>query len=295
MAAPPPAADTHRVTLLLQGTTTTDTSWVDGIDLCEYHDVDFAEVQRRHIDVAIIRAGRGTRHDSRFVENVRAAHAAGMAVGSYWYLYPSHTSPHHQAELWGAAVRCAPWPSAAGHWADVSCADGFDPFELGRYVAAFLRRADELMGNTVGVFTPEPFWRRRVHFGIGERPRWQTECASEADCTGFAYRTRASDRGGPGWHRVHSPSFIASTTQPDHGLHLVARGPNESVASWQQRWLRTPDVGRLQQRLNEAGADVAVDSVYGPATDAAVRTWGLLRRRDDGSEHSRATDKTATP
>jgi Glycosyl hydrolases family 25/Putative peptidoglycan binding domain len=284
------------VTLLLQPTTAQH-SWVDGIDLCEYHDIDFDEVRRRDVAVAVVRAGRGTRQDGRWVENVRAADSAGLTTASYWHLYPSHTSPHHQAELWATAIRGASSSFIAGHWADIACTDGFDPFDLGRYVAAFLRRADELVGHTVGVFTQDTFWRRQVHFGIGDRPRWLAECESEAACTGFAFRTRPSDRGGPGWHRVHSdvfdPSGSQSTTR-EHGLHLVARGPNESVRSWQQRWLRTPDVALLQQLLNAAGADLAVDGVYGPATDAAVRTWGLLRRRDNGPGLDRETDRTAS-
>ena len=261
--------------------------WLDGIDVCEHHCLDFAEVRRRGVAVAIVRAGRGTRQDARWVEHVRAADREALAIGSYWYLYPSHTGPHHQAELWMAAIRGAPWQFAAGHWADVSTTDGFDPAELGRYVACFLRRMDELLGETVGVFTSDVFWRRHVRFGIGERPRWHNpppsdtfEWRAEDHCDAFAFRTRAADRGGPGWHRVRADFLRPVATDIQHDLHLVPRGPNESVPSWQRRWLRTADVAELQQRLVALGADLVVDSIYGPATDAAVQVWCLLRRRD---------------
>ena len=275
------------MTLLLQRATTDD-EWVDGIDVCEHHCLDFAEVRRRGVGVVIVRAGRGTRQDARWVEHVRATDRERLAIGSYWYLYPSHTGPHHQAELWMAAIRGAPWQFAAGHWADVSSTDGFDPLELGRYVAAFLRRMDELLGETVGVFTSDVFWRRNVRFGIGERPRWHCpdpsaavdEWLADQHQNAFAFRTRAADRGGPGWHRVRADILHPAPTDSQHGLHLVPRGPNESVPSWQSRWLRTADVAELQQRLVALGAELVVDCIYGPATDAAVRVWGLLRRRD---------------
>jgi hypothetical protein len=275
------------VTLLLQRTAAED-EWVDGIDVCEHHCLDFAEVRRRGVGVVVVRAGRGTRQDARWVEHVRAADQEGLAIGSYWYLYPSHTGPHHQAELWMAAIRSAPWRFVAGHWADVSTTDGFGPLELGRYVAGFLRRMDELLGETVGVFTSDVFWRRNVRFGIGERPRWHCPhppaaidaWRPEQHRDAFAFRTRAADRGGPGWHRVRTDFLSPAPTDSHHGLHLVPRGPNESVHSWQSRWLHTSDVAELQQRLVALGADLVVDGVYGPATDAAVRVWGLLRRRD---------------
>jgi len=268
--------------------------WVDGIDVCEHHQIDFREVRRQGTALVVVRAGRGTRQDSRWVEHVRAAELARLAVGSYWYLYPSHTSAHHQAELWMAAIRSAPSSFAGGHWADVSTTDGFDPTDLARYVAGFLRRMDELLGHTTGVFTATGFWRSKVRFDISDRPRWHSDPSAVnatdardhtlAEAPSFdwphAYRTCPADRGGPGRHRVQARQLDGTIARPENGLHLVARGPNESVSSWRQRWLRTPDVAELQLHLNDLGAQLLVDGVYGPATDAAVRSWCLLWRRD---------------
>jgi hypothetical protein len=223
------------------------------------------------------------------VEHTRAA-GSQLEIGSYWYLYPSRTGPHHQAELWVAAIRSAPVRFSVGHWLAVGTTDGFDQDDLGSYVAACVRRMDELLGHPVGICTAHEFWRRHVRFDIGDRPRW--ECpeqqlhhvgGNEAELAmgALAVRTRPADRGGPGIHRVRQ-ALVGPT---GHGgstgcLHLVTRGPDETVESWQRRWLCSSAVVELQEQLVHLGALLVVDGVYGPATDAAVRAWRGLQRRD---------------
>ncbi len=273
-----------------------DGTWVEGIDVCEHHCIDFDAVAAQGCRIVVVRAGRGTRQDARWIEHVRAATTSGLDVASYWHLYPSHTSAHHQAELWAMAVRgAAPWPFVHGHWADISSSDGFDPFDLGRYVASFLRRADELLDRRVGVFAPDEFWERHVRFDDPARDRWRDAGGEVRSSAGI--RVSAADRGGPGRHRVR---IVASGQRDDASVTarlpaLVARGPTESVGEWKTRWIRTPAVAHLQSALNAMGADLVVDGVYGPATDTAVRTFGLLCRRDRVDSHLAELGKPTMP
>ena len=259
--------------------------WVDGIDVLEHHVIDFEQVAGQGVEVAVVRAGRGTRQDTRWIEHVRAASGGGLAVASYWHLYPSRTDAHHQAELWAAAVHSAGRPFGYGHWADISSNDGFQRNDLRGYVAAFLRRSDELLGEQVGVFATSEFWRRHVGFDDPTRRQWgDSDSANEsamfdwASCAALSgVRLVASDRGGPGRHRVRP---AAQHDRESEVPRLVQRGSSESVDDWRSRWVRTPEIAVLQMQLNDLGARLVVDGVFGPQTDAAIRVCDLLCRRD---------------
>ncbi len=255
--------------------------WVEGIDVFEHHCIGFASARAQGIEVAIVRAGRGTRQDARWIEHVRSAHSTGFALASYWHLYPSRADPHHQAELWAAAISTAGVPFGYGHWADISTSDGFERGDLGRYVAAFLRRTDELLGVQVGVFSRPGFWVRHVGFDDPMRPRWADVAVGvHDDMSGSALagvRLSACDRGGAGRHRARR---VEQAERAAALPRLVQRGRTESVERWRSRWDHTPEIAVLQMQLNDLGARLVVDGVFGPQTDAAVKTCDLLCRRD---------------
>lgn len=260
--------------------------WIDAIDISEHHCIDFDTVAEQDTGVVIVRAGRGTRQDARWIEHVRAARRSGLHVGSYWHLYPSRTDPHHQAELWAAAVRTASTSFSCGHWADITSTDGLDRNALRRYLRSFLRRIDALLDEPVGVFTSATFWDEAVALDLAGRPRWSAEPTERSACWGpdgkrwTGARTRPSDRGGPGSHRVHWAAPKPSMPRRSDRPHLVVRHADETPTQWRERWMRGPAVVDLQEHLNDLGASLVVDGAFGPETEAAAKTLELLRRRD---------------
>ena len=146
-------------------------------------------------------------------------------------------------------------------------------------VAVFLRRCDE----QVGVFATSECWRRHVGFDDPVRLRWRDSefgpgTSDPAPCAALSgARVVRSDRGGPGRHRVRP---VGQTDREPEAPRLVQRGPTESVDHRRLRWVRTPENTVLQTQLNDVGARLVVDGVFGPQTDAAIRVCNRLCRRD---------------
>lgn len=59
-----------------------------GIDV-SYHNtnVDFTQLANGGVDFVIIRAGYGLKADSKFTAHYKAAKAAGLQIGAYWFCY----------------------------------------------------------------------------------------------------------------------------------------------------------------------------------------------------------------
>lgn len=63
-----------------------NTTSIKGIDV-SYHqgDINWEKVKNDGVKFAIIRAGSGTKEDSKFKENIKGALAVGIQVGVYWF------------------------------------------------------------------------------------------------------------------------------------------------------------------------------------------------------------------
>ncbi len=235
--------------------------------------IEWKAIRDTGIRWVVIRAGRGTRQDRHWIENVEGARSYRLQVGSYWYVLASRASSGHQAELWNAAIETAGGSFALGHWAVITRGDGMNPTALDSYVGSLLGRFDALADQPARVLTT-----------ISDPPLLSPGClqdriVSRVDQVDAGVLRRAPD----GF--VHEPvdSLVSPTNSGGESptLHLVRREPNDSDDEWRKRWLRASSVGELQQQLNGLGAFLQVDSTFGPATEHAVRAFQAVVRRDN--------------
>lgn len=64
-----------------------------GIDVSKWNtNLDFKRLKAAGIDFAMVRAGLGTQTDPMFQSHIKAAQAAGMQVGVYWFAYALNAS-----------------------------------------------------------------------------------------------------------------------------------------------------------------------------------------------------------
>ncbi len=225
--------------------------------------------------------GSGTRQDARWIEHVDAAHRSGLALASYWHVYPSRAEAHHQAELWVAAIREPPVFRSTTATGPTSRPVTVSSAAIS--VGSSLRFSDaptRCSAMPVGVFSSAGFWVRHVGFDDPVRPRWWDSEPSarrhRRSATGAGVRLSPSDRGGPGRHLVRP---VAQVDRPAllPGLVVGADRVDRAVAG---EVGAGPEIAVLQMHLNDLGARLVVDGVFGPQTDAAVRVCDLLCRRD---------------
>lgn len=59
-----------------------------GVDVSKHNSlVDFAKLRQNGVEFVLIRAGYGATEDPKFAAHYKAAKAAGMLVGAYWFCY----------------------------------------------------------------------------------------------------------------------------------------------------------------------------------------------------------------
>lgn len=64
-----------------------------GIDISKWNtNLDFKRLKAAGVEFAMIRAGLGTQTDPMFQSHIKAAQAAGMQVGAYWFAYALNVS-----------------------------------------------------------------------------------------------------------------------------------------------------------------------------------------------------------
>jgi len=138
---------------------------VIGPDVSFYQDdpetpqgIDFVKM-RRSAEFVIVRAGQNLWPDPDFKFNYRAAKAAGLPRGSYWF-YDSRANPKRQAELW--VEQCE------GDFGELPLFADFEEAYGGPYTGwnkwyDFLERLKTLVGTKeIAIYTGFYYWRQNA-------------------------------------------------------------------------------------------------------------------------------------
>lgn len=127
---------------------------IKGIDVSTYQrNVDYTKVKSSGIDFVVIRAGYGklaSQKDVEFETHYKAAKAAGLAVGAYWYSYAATVAEAKQeADVCLQVVKGKQFEYPI--WYDVEERQTFDSGLTDEIVAAFLQRL-EAAGYFGGIY-----------------------------------------------------------------------------------------------------------------------------------------------
>jgi GH25 family lysozyme M1 (1,4-beta-N-acetylmuramidase) len=114
--------------------------------------IDFVEMNQE-ADFVIIRAGQNTWTDPDFAYNYKAAKAAGLPRGSYWF-YDSRSTPISQAKLFTSLL--ADDPPECGAWLDLEESYGGPYYGWSNWILCldYLR----LTLPRVGIYTGWGYW-----------------------------------------------------------------------------------------------------------------------------------------
>lgn len=96
-----------------------------------------------------------------YLEDVHAAHGAGLLVGTYHYARPAGDA-RAQAAHYAATLATAPHNSLPPVL-DIEVDEGLSPGQLQAWVGTFLSETERLTGRTPMVYTYRYFWRERLN------------------------------------------------------------------------------------------------------------------------------------
>lgn len=131
------------------------------VDLSKWQgDINFVKLVESHVKAVILKAGQGTVIDPRFIEYYKAAKAAGLKVGQYWY-FDSRVDPRKQADTWANIAK--QYPADLPYFFDYEERYGGDYAGIVN-LASFLLRFQALTGvldSQIGIYTGYFYWNER--------------------------------------------------------------------------------------------------------------------------------------
>ena len=98
--------------------------------------------------------------NEHYLEDIHAAHAAGLLVGTYHYARPAGDA-RRQAAHYAATLAAAPQHSLPPVL-DIEVNEDLDPARLQQWVGEFLAETERLTGRTPMIYTYRYFWREHM-------------------------------------------------------------------------------------------------------------------------------------
>ena len=252
-----------------------------GIDVSAYNGrINWTRVREAGCGFAVIKiTRRDGRADSRFAENWRGCTGAGIPCDVYRYVYEA--TPKQALEMAQAVIdRLGEVKAPAGTrvWWDLEDESIRPHLEQERQALResilAARGKIELAGYRFGIYTGLWWYRSVLERMNLDCPWWIARYpSSRAMAFGAApnesYRPQVA---GTLWGWQYSSAGQVPGISHSTDLNLIYG--LEGAAPVPQSILRRGDRGAgvrwVQERLNRCGANLAVDGIYGPKTEAAV-------------------------
>ena len=213
--------------------------------------IDWSKVRTDGQSFAFVKATeRGDWVNPHYVEDVQAAHAAGLKTGAYHYARPS-TDAKTQAANFAAQIALAPdqtLPPAL----DIEVAEGKSAAQLEQWIEEFTSELKRLTGRTPMIYTYKYFWMGQMNNSqkFSDMPLWLA-----------AYQDQAPDAVG-GWKKLsfwqRSGSGKVAGIPTDVDMNLF-NGSKQQLQSFSDG--NYVDVGgALEQLVVGDGLDLSSDS-----------------------------------
>lgn len=258
------------------------------------HTVDFAAVKGAGILGVIIKATQGVSYvNPDFQSGVAAAQAAGLLVGAYHFAEPSQSSAEDQAAYFNDQVMGH--TLALGTWLDLEVTGGVAMFQVSQWAETFVNMVTT--GPTpCGLYTDRSMYESMTNGATFAR-LWAALPAG-----GVFFGAPLIVQTGQGDIPGVVGAVDLDTLTSLRGINAPGGAPTPGVGSGPavptEPEIRAGSTGQavkdLQNALTGWGDSLAIDGIFGPLTEAAVKafqtsqgiavdgivgpiTWGKLR------------------
>lgn len=251
-----------------------------------YHQgtINFPKMKKAGVAGVIIRAGYRTAKngkvetDANFSQNINAAVAAKLPVGVYWW-----TTALSSAEAEAEASYCLKlirnYQLSFPIWLDIEFynskregrADHLTKAKRTEYAVAFLETVKKA-GYQAGVYCNKDFWSDALNSAqLQKYPRWIARygASNPLECDMWQYTSSADGKK----FGVESKTLDLSYCYTNFIAGKQSKFPSTQKGVKNMDLLRSGDRGQQVRVLQKLLGGLAVDGIFGPNTQDAVKTY----------------------